>query len=71
MLRQNSTTLIRIGVLILPLSGLLTLAGVLGSYGEPEARVDVKAAAQAATSTGYFSSQLWLSSIRPSSIKTL
>jgi hypothetical protein len=34
------------------------LAGVLGSYSEPEARVDIKAAAQAATSTGYFVSQL-------------
>jgi hypothetical protein len=58
MLRQNSANLVRIGRLILPLSGLLTLAGVLGSYGEPEARVDVKAAAQAVSSTGYFISQL-------------
>src|SRR5919112_488003 len=58
MLRQDSTTLVRIGIVILPLSGLLTLVGVLGSYGDLEARVDVKAAAQAATSTGYFLSQL-------------
>ena len=58
MLRQDSTTLVRIGILVLPLSGLLTLTGLLGSYGEPEARVDVKAAAQAAASTGYFVSQL-------------
>jgi hypothetical protein len=58
MLRQNSTDLVRVGILVLPLSGLLTLAGMLSSYGEPEARVDVKAAAQAATSTGYFISQL-------------
>ena len=58
MLRQDSTTLVRIGIVILPLSGLLTLAGVLGSYGGLEASVDVKAAAQAATSTGYFLSQL-------------
>src|ERR687894_1274870 len=57
-LRQNSTNLVRIGILVLPLSGLLTLTGLLGSYGEPEARVDVEAAAQAASSTGYFISQL-------------
>jgi hypothetical protein len=58
LLRQNSTSLVRIGIFVLPLSGLLTLTGVLGSYGEPETRVDVKAAAQAAASTGYFISQL-------------
>jgi hypothetical protein len=58
MLRQDSTTLVRIGIVILPLSWLLSLVGVLGSYGDLEARVDVKAAAQAASSTGYFLSQL-------------
>ncbi len=53
-LRQDATNLIRVGILILPLA----LAGALGSYGEPEARTDIRAAAQAAASTGYFVSQL-------------
>ncbi len=57
-LRQDATNLIRVGILILPLAGLLALAGALGSYGEPEARTDIRAAAQAAASTGYFVSQL-------------
>ncbi len=58
MLRQDSTNLVRIGILILPLAGLLALAGALGSYGEPAARTGIRAAAQAAASTGYFVSQL-------------
>lgn len=58
MLRQGSTNLVRIGILLLPLAGLLALAGALGSYGEPAARTDIRAAAQAAASTGYFVSQL-------------
>lgn len=57
-LRQDSINLVRIGILVLPLAGLLALAGALGSYGEPEARTDIRAAAQAAASTGYFVSQL-------------
>ncbi len=58
MLRQDSSNLVRIGILVLPLAGLLALAGALGSYGEPAARTDIRAAAQAAASTGYFVSQL-------------
>jgi hypothetical protein len=57
-LRRNATNLVRVGILVLPLSGFLALAGTLGSYGVPAARVDVRAAAQAASSTGYFVSQL-------------
>jgi len=31
MLRQDSSNLVRIGILVLPLAGLLALAGALGS----------------------------------------
>ena len=59
MLRQhNTSTLIRLGILTLPLAGLLTLVGLLGRYDTPNARVAPKVAAQAASSTGFFVSQL-------------
>ena len=56
--RRDTTDLVRIGILALPLAGLLALVSVLGSYNEPEPRMDPRAAAQAAASTGYFMSQL-------------
>jgi hypothetical protein len=59
MLRQDNTrTLIRIGILALPVSGLLTLVGLIGRYDMPSPRLDPKAAAQAASTTGYVVSQL-------------
>ena len=59
MLRQhNTSTLIRLGILTLPLAGLLTLVGLLGRYDTPNARVAPKVAAQAASSTSFFVSQL-------------
>ena len=59
MLRQDNTrTLIRLGILALPISGLLTLVGLIGRYDMPSPRLDPKAAAQAASTTGYVVSQL-------------
>jgi hypothetical protein len=58
MLRQgNSRTLIRFGILALPVSGVLTLVGLIGRYDVPSPRLDPKAAAQAASTTGYVVSQ--------------
>ena len=57
MSRRDTTELVRIGILTLPLAGILALVGVVSSYNEPEPRVDPRAAAQAAVSTGYFMSQ--------------
>ena len=47
----------RVGVLALPLSGLLTLGGILGRFNTPNPRVDFEAAAQTASSTSFFVSQ--------------
>ena len=58
MLRQSNThTLIRLGILALPVSGVLTLVGLIGRYDMPSPRLDPKAAAQAASTTGYVVSQ--------------
>lgn len=49
--------MLRLGILALPVSGVLTLAGLLGRYGTPNPRVDSEAAARTAASAGYFVSQ--------------
>jgi hypothetical protein len=56
-LAQNATNLIRVGILALPLAGLLTLVSLLGRYNTPDPRVDPELAARAATSSGFFVSQ--------------
>ena len=58
MLEQHSGNLVRFGILALPLSGLLTLVGLIGRYGVPNPRDDPKGAVQAAGSTAYFVSQV-------------
>jgi len=58
LLQQHTGNAIRFGILTLPLSGLLTLVGLLGRYEIPNPRDDPKAAVQAASSTTYFVSQL-------------
>ena len=59
MLRQDTTgTVIRLGILALPVAGVLTLVGLIGRYNTPNPRVAPKLAAEAASSTGYVVSQL-------------
>jgi hypothetical protein len=57
LLQQHTTNLVRIGVLALPLAGLLALVGLLVNYSVPDPRVDPRGAAQAISSTDYFVSQ--------------
>ena len=54
---QNTTKLVRISILALPLAGLLALVGLLGNDNVPDPRLDPRGAARALTSTGYFVSQ--------------
>jgi hypothetical protein len=56
--QHTSSNVIRFGILTLPLSGLLTLVGLIGRYSVPNPHDDPKAAVQAAGSTTYFISQL-------------
>lgn len=56
--RLQTSNLVRIGILALPIAGLLTLGGLLGRYNTPNPRVDPESAARTAGSTGYFLSQL-------------
>jgi hypothetical protein len=58
LLQQHTSNVIRFGILTLPLSGLLTLVGLLGRYNVPNPRDDPKGAVQASGSTEYFVSQL-------------
>lgn len=58
MLQQHTGNVIRFGILTLPLSGILTLVGLIGRYSVPNPHDDPKAAVQAAGSTSYFVSQL-------------
>jgi hypothetical protein len=55
---RHASNLVRIGILALPLAGLLALVGLLGRYNTPSPRVDPEAAAKTVGSTGYFLSQL-------------
>ena len=55
--QDNTHTLLRIGILALPVSGVLTLVGLIGRYNMPSPRLDPKAAAQAASTSGYVVSQ--------------
>lgn len=54
---QSNAGLVRLGILALPLAGLLSLVGVLGDLGSPDPEVDPRGAAQAAVTTGYFLTQ--------------
>jgi hypothetical protein len=54
---QNTATLIRLGIIALPLAGLLSLVGTLGDLGSPDPDVDPRGAAQAVSTTGYFVTQ--------------
>jgi hypothetical protein len=54
---QSNAGLIRLGILALPLSGLLSLVGALGDLGSPDPEVDPRGAAQAAVAAGYFLTQ--------------
>jgi hypothetical protein len=47
--RQPNISWVRIGILALPLSGVLTLVGLLSRYGTPNVRIDAEAAAQSNT----------------------
>jgi hypothetical protein len=49
--------LIRIGILALPIAGLLALVGLLANYSAPDPRTDPGGAARVFSSTGYFASQ--------------
>jgi hypothetical protein len=55
--RQDTSALVRIGILALPLGGILTLVGLLGRYNVPNPRVNFEAAAQTASSTSFIVSQ--------------
>ena len=55
--RQPTRSWVRIGILALPLSGVLILVGLLSRYDTPNPRVDAEAAAQTASSTGFFVGQ--------------
>lgn len=54
---MGDSNLVRLGILALPLAGLLSLVGLLGRYDTPNPRLDPQAAARTAGSTGYFASQ--------------
>jgi hypothetical protein len=54
---MGASNLIRLGILALPLAGLLSLVGLLSRYGTPNPRIDTEAAARTAASAGYFVSQ--------------
>jgi hypothetical protein len=56
-LLQQQTNLVRIGILALPLAGLLALFGLVANYDVPDPRTDPRGAAQVLSSTGYFVSQ--------------
>ena len=54
----TTTSLIRLGILALPISGLLVLVAVLGRYGTPNPGVDPTLAVSWADSSSYFVTQL-------------
>jgi hypothetical protein len=54
---MSTRNFVRFGILALPLSGVLTLVGLLSRYSTPNPRVDAEAAAQAASSIGFFVGQ--------------
>ena len=53
----STGNLVRVGILALPVAGLLGLVGLLSRYNTPNPRVDPEAAARTASSTGYFVTQ--------------
>jgi hypothetical protein len=55
--RQPTSGWVRIGILALPLSGVLTLVGLLSRYGMLNPRVDAEAAAQSASSNSFIVGQ--------------
>ena len=56
--KPTTTSLIRLGILALPISGLLVLVAVLGRYGTPNPGVDPASAVSLADSSSYFVTQL-------------
>jgi hypothetical protein len=54
---MGANNLIRLGILALPLAGVLSLVGLLSRYDTPNPRIDPEAAARTAASAGYFASQ--------------
>jgi hypothetical protein len=54
---MSTNGLVRLGILALPVSGVLGLVALIGRYGTPNASVDPKAAARTASSLGYFVTQ--------------
>jgi hypothetical protein len=57
MVRRSFRFGLRLGILALPISGVLTLVGLLSRYGTPNPRIDAKAAARTAGSMSYFVTQ--------------
>lgn len=53
----GANNLIRLGILALPLAGLLSLVGLLSRYDTPNSRIDPEKAARTAASASYFVSQ--------------
>jgi len=56
--KPTTTSLIRLGILALPISGLLVLVAVLGRYGTPNPGVDPGLVVSLADSRSYFVTQL-------------
>lgn len=54
---MGTNNLVRLGILALPLAGLLGLLGLLSRYNTPNPRIDPEAAARTAGSMSYFVSQ--------------
>jgi hypothetical protein len=54
---MSTGSLVRLGILALPISGLLGLVALIGRYGTPNASADPKAAAQTAASFSFFAIQ--------------
>ena len=59
MANRNTTGLTRLGILALPLAGLLVLIGNLVGLGIPDPGTDPKGAAQASSSIGFFLIQVF------------
>ena len=54
---MSTNGLVRLGILALPVSGVLGLVALIGRYGTPNASVDPRAAARTASSLGFFVTQ--------------
>lgn len=56
-MEMSTSKLVRLGILALPVSGVLGLVALLSRYGTPNPSVDPRAAARAASSLSYFVTQ--------------